>query len=429
VRELFRLVRKVALSLGGEGIQSAFHFLLNLALIRALSPYDYGVFAIVFVTGAIALTYGNALVSTPAAVRLPRASRTSAANYQDALFGSVAVLLACGIGAAVFIGVLLAMRDLQLALASGAFTGLWVARNHVRTVMFTRRRTGTATVSDFGYVASGVGIAVAQLSLVGRPGAADMLWGLAAANLLGMAGAFALPKSRVRLAFRRSMWRRYLAIRDEVSWSVLSTTTWNVQGYALTFLVAAVAGPAAYAPIAAAMLLFAPLRLFLAALINVFRPEIVVALAERRYRDLSALVYAVAGAVAAGGLGLGGAFWAGWPLVEGYVFAAAYPDVSLPLIAVLSGATAMIYMVCNVPLILLQSASDFRSVAIATSIGAITAVAAVSALLSTASVEWSVAGMAAGEAVCGLYLWVAARRILRSGAARDWRGSSAAVRA
>ena len=58
-----RLVRNFALSLGGEGVQSGFHFILNLALIRLLSPYDFGIFAIAFVIGGIAIAYGNALVT------------------------------------------------------------------------------------------------------------------------------------------------------------------------------------------------------------------------------------------------------------------------------------------------------------------------------------------------------------------------------
>ena len=36
-----------------------------------------------------------------------------------------------------------------------------------------------------------------------------------------------------------------------------------------------------------------------------------------------------------------------------------------------------------------------------------------SILLAVTSVAWSLAGFIAGEAVCGIYLWIAAQRILR----------------
>jgi O-antigen/teichoic acid export membrane protein len=52
-RDIIRLGRSFLLSLGGEGLQSGFHFVLNLLLIRLLSPHDFGVFAIAFVLGGI----------------------------------------------------------------------------------------------------------------------------------------------------------------------------------------------------------------------------------------------------------------------------------------------------------------------------------------------------------------------------------------
>src|SRR4051812_43291946 len=55
-RDIVRLCRNFLLSLGGEGLQSGIHFVLNLVLIRILSPHDFGIFAIAFVLGGISLT-------------------------------------------------------------------------------------------------------------------------------------------------------------------------------------------------------------------------------------------------------------------------------------------------------------------------------------------------------------------------------------
>src|ERR1700674_1199106 len=90
-RDFFVLGRNYLLSLGGEGLQSVFHFGLNLLLIRLLAPYDYGVFAIVFILGGISLTYGNALVSIPANIHIARVKSARAANFHDGVFGSAAL--------------------------------------------------------------------------------------------------------------------------------------------------------------------------------------------------------------------------------------------------------------------------------------------------------------------------------------------------
>ena len=74
--------------------------------------------------------------------------------------------------------------------------------------------------------------------------------------------------------------RRYAAIRSDVAWSLVGVVTWSIQSQALLVLVAAIAGPAAYAPIAAGMVLLSPLRPAIWALINVARPKFAVALAE-----------------------------------------------------------------------------------------------------------------------------------------------------
>ena len=57
MRELRRLGHRFILMLGGEVAQSAFHFGLNIVLVRNLTPHDYGRFAILFLVGGLALTY------------------------------------------------------------------------------------------------------------------------------------------------------------------------------------------------------------------------------------------------------------------------------------------------------------------------------------------------------------------------------------
>src|SRR5262249_18332773 len=118
--------------------------------------HDFGVFAIALVLGGISLTYGNALVSTPATVFIPRLKSPGAIDFQDVVFGSMALMISAAIAIIVTAGLYLAVGQLAEAIAGGTFSGLWTLRNHARCAMFARRTMAAATLSDFSYSASGI---------------------------------------------------------------------------------------------------------------------------------------------------------------------------------------------------------------------------------------------------------------------------------
>ena len=76
----------------------------------------------------------------------------------------------------------------------------------------------------------------------------------------------------------------------------------------------------------------------------------------------------------------------------------------------------------NVPLVI--QAAGHLPVALATTFGALVGLCSVSILLNITTVAWSILGVIAGEAVCGIYLWIAARRILRQHTAPAWKVDS-----
>jgi len=409
-----QLSRNFILSLGGEGLQSGFHFVLSLILIRILSIYDFGLFAIVLVLGGIALGYGNALVSVPVTIHIPRFRSVGAAHFQDVVFSSIALLISAVIAIIVSFGLWLIIQQPTEALAGGAFIGLWTLRNHVRSVMFARRWVTTATISDFCYAGSGL-LLVTILLAFGRENldVTGILVALSCANLLAIGVALAVLGRFPRVSFRHSVWQRYRAIWPDIGWSLVSTTTWSIQGQALMFLVAAIAGPEAYAPIAAGTLLFSPIRLAIAAVTNVFRPDFVMALKEERYHRLTMTLYSLTAVIVMSCLAAGLCIWLGWPWLEAHVFGAKLAHASMPLIVFLIALSVIIYSTYNVPLALIQAAGQFRPVALASALGSIVGLGFVSTLLVVSTVAWSVAGLVAGEAACGIVLWIAARRIRR----------------
>jgi O-antigen/teichoic acid export membrane protein len=420
--DLRRFARNFAFTFGGEGAQSAFHFILNLTLIRTLSTYDFGVFAIVFVLGGISLTYGNALVTVPAAVHMPRLKSPGAVRYQDVVFGSVALLLSVMIGTTIGLGLLVTLGRPEEALAGGLFVGAWTLRNHIRGGMLARRLMPAATLSDLTYTVSGIVLVTGFLYLdTGADRASVTLFALAAANAIAIAFALRAVGLGLRISWRRSVWRRYRGIWSDVAWSLFGTTTGNVQSQALMFLVAAFAGPAAYAPVAAGIVLFSPLRPAVYAFVHVIRVDFIKGLAQGHFRQLKVMLASLTALIVLGCAAVGAGIWFLWPLLEAHIYAGKYASASMPLIVTLAGLIAVMYLTYMAPMALVQAAGHFKTLALATTFGGLTGLASVVVLLKVTTVAWSLAGMVAGEVVCGVFLWTAALRILSRHTAPAWR--------
>jgi len=407
------LGRKYAFSLGGEALQSGFHFVLNLLLIRELTAYDYGVFAIVFILGGVSITYGNALVSIPANIRIARLRSPRAVAFLDVAFGSVALSICLGVAVIVAAGLWLTIDRPGESLAGGAFVGIWTLRNHVRSTMFARQRASTVTLSDGFYTATGAALVAGLLWLRPVvPQATMILLFLAAANVVAIAAALAMLRRPIRISLRRGVRRIYRAIFGEIGWSLIWVTTWNIQGQGVMFLVAAMIGPAAYAPIAAAIVLFSPLRFGVGAFINVMRPEFASGLTEERYRQVKLTLFGSFAVVVAVCLAYGAGVWMSWPLLAQYVYAAKFANASMSLIVFLAWLTVFLATCYNVPLALVQAALDFKAVAISTITGGLVGMASIILLIAFSTVAWSLAGAAAGEAAALTCICVAALHVL-----------------
>jgi hypothetical protein len=216
-RDAIALGRNYLLSLGGEGLQSGFHFGLNLLLIRLLSAYDYGVFAIVFILGGIALTYGNALVSIPANIQIAQMKSARAASFHDVVFGSVTLAICVVGGFIVSLGLSLTIRSATEAWADGLFVALWTLRNHVRNATFARQAMSTVVVADFAYAVTGIALIAGCLWVWGGGLQASLvLLTLAVANAVGIGVALIASGRKVRVSFRPNV-RRSISRRGRTS--------------------------------------------------------------------------------------------------------------------------------------------------------------------------------------------------------------------
>lgn len=401
--DLHRLAGRFAVMLGGEVLQSLFHLGLNLALVRALSAHGYGMFAIVFGLGAVALTFVRAVSGVPAATFIPPARSQSLAGAEAVAFGTGALALCLalwlGIAAAFapFVGV--------GALPAGAFVAAWALRSFLRTLLFARGRAGVAGVSDLAFTASGTLMLALLLTREGTDALLwDSLWLLAAAHALGLAVALAVLRERVRIAPRHA-WRRYRRLWRSLAWSVAGTATANVQAQGQMLLLAGLAGPAAYAPVAAVLVLFSPLRLLGTVVVNLIQPEMARLIAADDDRRLRLIVAAGTALLTAACLAYGLGLALVLDPVEHRLFADRFAGEPLGLIAGLVGATVLLTMLYAAPKTLLETRRAFPELAAMALASATLGMAGVAVLVAFASPAWSMAGVAASEIVVLAWSW------------------------
>lgn len=397
------IVLRLVVMVGGEAMQSAFHLGLNIALLHSVSARDYGIFALVMVVGGLGLTYIRAFTALPASIAIAQSRGSGAAGAYEVTFGSAAMLLSLLLGLVVT-GVLGVWLD-EGALFGGAFIGLWSMRAHVRTVLFARNRQMLVSLSDLTF------------TLCGAAGTAWVIWDgthilqhtfavMTAANALGIAVLLILSRRRpLRINFGRHVWRRYRKLWRELKWSVLSVTITNLQGQGMALMVAAMAGPAAYAPIAAALVNFVPLRIVSTAFANMMHPELSKLMAHRDFAKVGQRLRRWPLPLACLGILYGIVVLIALPFIE--------PDslegTRFFKISVLAWVMSSLPMLYVMPRIWLEIAQDYRSIAILSAIAAAAGLLLVFVLLLTVPPSWALLGGALSEVIVLIGSWAIVR--------------------
>ncbi|WP_250889078.1 hypothetical protein [Mesorhizobium sp. dw_380] len=392
------LVRRLALMIGGEAMQSGFHFALNIMLLHMLSAQGYGLFAIAMVMGGVGISYIRSLTAVPASIWMAKSANSAGVDAHDVAFGTAAVVVALLM--AVVTAVLMRLLGDPSGIAAGCFVGAWSLRSHMRTAFFARRQQVIVSISDaaftiFGTVLAGLAIWLAKDALQ------TMFCVLAAANLVGIFVLARLAGRRLRISFRMPTRRRYTKLWRQLSWSAFSATTTNIQGQCLALLVAGIAGPAAYAPLAAVLLLFAPLRIITLAFVNMFQPELAKLMGNNETRRVWAQAKIWSIVMGLGSLAYGCAIMFVLPMIKSQ----ALQDASVGFIGLFVIANFVPITAYVMPRVVLEVMGDFRIVAFITMGGAIVGLALIAILLSVASPPWALLGSAASETFVLVASW------------------------
>ncbi|UMY15558.1 hypothetical protein MMB17_12345 [Methylobacterium organophilum] len=402
---------RFAVILSGELIQSLFHFVLNIVLVRTLSQHDYGLFAIVFTSGAVGIAYIRALVAVPATLFLSRSLGRPAERGYDVVFGSGALVVALGMG-------LLAVAALvpvigSGALAAGAFIALYAFRSYLRIVLLARKASRIAGLSDAVY--AGLGLVFALASLHGSDVVLldHAFLSLALAHAAGIGVSYLALRRPLRFTLRRSLWRRYLALWRTLLWSLTGVTSITVQGQGLTLAFAAIVGPASYAPIAATLVLFAPLRIPTNALTNMVLAEITALLAQGRTRPAYWIVVRSTVVIAVACLVYGAAMWGLLPLIEHSLFKGRFSHEPMNWIGFGVWSVVTISLLYAIPRAYLEASAAFRTIAWGAIAAAILGFAIMIPILLTRPAPFALTGLAASE--LATFLWSARhfRRLAR----------------
>lgn len=395
------LTGKFAVILSGELIQSLFHFAVNIALVRELSAHDYGLFAIVFTVGGIGITYIRSMVAVPATLFLSRSLGRGAERGHDVTFGAAATLVALGMGA--LVAAFLVPSLGTGAAMGGLFIALYAFRSYLRIVLLARAASRIAGLSDIAYAGSGFVFGLVLMTGEGATLLDHAFMGLAAAHGIGIAVAYGALRQPVRLRFRQSLRRRYASIWPTLVWSLVGITSTNIQGQGLTLLFALIAGPAAYAPIAATLVLFAPLRIPTNALTNMVLPEITTLLAERKLKEARRLVIRSTVIIGAGCMVYGAGMWIGLPVIEHYLFKGRFLHEPMALIGIGVWSVVTVSLLYAIPRAFLEAAAAFRAIAYGAIVAAGVGFSVMIPILFLAMPAYALIGLLASEVVTALW--------------------------
>lgn len=401
-----------ATAAAGPMASAAVQFLLSLTLLARLPVAEFGRLSFVFVVSQFSVGVWSALFTSPLLVL----SAQGAAGTADAdratreLAGVKAAAQAALIPAGIaFLAIALAVGLVPLAaLLFALYAALVLLRQFARVSATARGGYVQAMTSDLIY--SGLLLAgVIALFVLPATGELTALAALALAVLGGLSPFLhGIPPIAGWAAARtyRTVWAR------DARWSLLGVISTEATVNSHSYIVTALLGPAAFAPIAATVLFIRPVTVAVNALVEFERARAAHRIARAEYgaielarRHLRWLLLAI---------------WLGTGLFAALVIAyvPAYMTGKFGLATVLTGTilwlgVALARLLHAPEGVILLAAGRFRQLAWISGWTALVSVAAVTLLVFTTAPVVSIGGIVLGEGAFAFAAWRATTRFLR----------------
>ncbi len=395
-------------ALVSQGLVSGFHFVLNLALVTLLTSHDFGLFALVFVLAYTATSVTNALFATPLQVYAPAASSDSEKHQIQSMITtlmSVLIGICLMIGSMSLFGLSQTGLDTQTLLSAMGFVLAYVVRQYSRSYGYARFDVIGVLIGDMTYVmiAGAIlsGLFFAQLPI----GAHDVFIALTAANAIAVLIEIArLPSSHLSLMWPWKALAAYQNIWLQARWALIGSVTTILVQQAHTAVVVTLKNPESYAPLAAGFILFGPVRVLFQTIQNVVKPEMALAIAEKRAAAARKQMFIVSALSVGGVLLVALTMQVAWPWLNAWLYQKEYADEPMRLIVSLWAAITLIGAVQNGPYTALQSLRLFQPLAVVTIYGAGLGLALVTACVYWFELSWSLLGVLAAETFVAVWV-------------------------
>lgn len=372
--------------------------LLSLVMLRMLSPTAFGSFSFLLVATQLSWGIWSALFCAPLPVLIARDDAAARASGESALITANFAAAILSLPVFFLIGTAL---DLPPAAAACfcAYGGIALLRWFGRAFAYVHDQPVRTMVSD---VATSI-VLLASLGIGLLVGIDPLPLCYGALLLSAVVGLTTFGGSYLSALVARpapGFARRYAGIwRDQASWALMGVVTTEATANAHIYLVTALQGPAALAPIAASGLLIRPINVAQNALADFERPQMARLIRDGDHDALRRAVHlfrAVLAVVWVGTAALAILLFLTNPRL---LFPAHYDVHWLETAAALWMLVAAIRMLQVPPSTLLQAVGAFRPLAFASLWSSIVAVLAVLVLLWTTNAMWALLGIAAGAAI------------------------------
>jgi O-antigen/teichoic acid export membrane protein len=412
MRNTFLLIGNYGLATFATAVVSASHLLIQLAVLHSLGSAEFGLIAFLLTLIQFGSGLCNSVVAAPYTVAISAGSddENSTACFFAVNAGLALLNGALAAAAAFWIGNTGWPVAICFALASALFTIRWFGR----TDAYATHKPVRAAASDIAYSAAllmSLGLAWFQgLSLL----SASMIFvagGIAGMTPFGMAFLLRHVQGdwRSTISAYRPIWR------EQSRWAVVGLVTTEATANAHSYLVTLIAGPAAFAPIAAAMLFLRPIGVCMVSLTQIERPAMARAFAANnrarafgyamRFTAVLALIWVLTIAATAA-------------ILHFFPAIAFKPGLEVKLVLVAFGLWAIICLVqcVQTPLnVFLQAEGRFRELAEASMKACLVTVAGVVALLLAVGPVYATIGVLAGQLIMtfGIVTSVRAEKVPR----------------
>ncbi|NNF65234.1 MAG: hypothetical protein HKN07_13380 [Acidimicrobiia bacterium] len=402
-----RYVRAVA----SQGVVSAFHFVLNIALIRLLEPAEYGLFALVFAVAFIVASVSNALFTVPLSVLRPGSPEDQQTVLEQKLTTPALVFGAAAAMFTLLASILLSGTEATLlGTSAGLFIATFLVRTHARGAGYSRFDASAVLRADLVYVVAAASTIVAVFWLWPTARVAWVLFlALSAANLASIVTM--TPRNTVGRILSARLLQNYEPYWVHARWALLGAVSTMLAAQGHSLVISLVKGAESFAPIAAGFALLGPARVLFGTIQNVLRPEMARTLNEgQRQTAHRQALFASAGMVAVV-LGLAGFVAVFWNVISTQLYEDRYGDEPMGTIVAYWVVATLVAATATGPNALLQALMRFRSLSLVGVGGAIVGLSLVTIAVLTTSVPTTILAVAAAEATMAVgTFWLLLRK-------------------